>query len=402
MLPMNDIDSAAHRGSERDLDKIDRRILRVLQADGRISNLKLAETVHLSPTAVLERVKRLTREGYILGYEARLNPLKLGAGLLVFVEILLDRTVPKIAVPTRTSVAPSATAASRSALMPIDKVSSARPRGPQFAAVRAARGAARAGAWHRGRARGWPSARAAARAFGGSAATAAASAALRPAPAALAGLAADVDLQAQLQRRQAGGRCSARRWRSSGGRRCAPSRRPRPRRGSCCSAAGRSGATRWRRAQVGQRVDLGQRLLHVVLAEGRWPAAWASRTASAPKVLLTASSVTLCGCAEDVDIGAAAAQARRCAAFTSCRLLAMLPIMPASLSAGAWVLAPCAARATSPMDITQLLAFSVKNKASDLHLSAGLPPMIRVHGDVRRINVERWTTSRCTTWCTTS
>lgn len=39
------------------------------------------------------------------------------------------------------------------------------------------------------------------------------------------------------------------------------------------------------------------------------------------------------------------------------------------------------------MDISDLLAFSVKNKASDLHLSAGLPPMIRVHGDVRRINV---------------
>ena len=39
------------------------------------------------------------------------------------------------------------------------------------------------------------------------------------------------------------------------------------------------------------------------------------------------------------------------------------------------------------MDITQLLAFAVKNKASDLHLSAGLPPMIRVNGDVRRINV---------------
>jgi twitching motility protein PilT len=43
------------------------------------------------------------------------------------------------------------------------------------------------------------------------------------------------------------------------------------------------------------------------------------------------------------------------------------------------------------MDITQLLAFSVKNKASDLHLSAGLPPMIRVHGDVRRINVDPMT-----------
>lgn len=40
------------------------------------------------------------------------------------------------------------------------------------------------------------------------------------------------------------------------------------------------------------------------------------------------------------------------------------------------------------MDIAQLLAFSVKNGASDLHLSAGLPPMIRVDGDVRRINVD--------------
>ncbi len=39
------------------------------------------------------------------------------------------------------------------------------------------------------------------------------------------------------------------------------------------------------------------------------------------------------------------------------------------------------------MDIAELLAFSVKNNASDLHLSAGLPPMIRVDGDIRRINV---------------
>jgi Lrp/AsnC family leucine-responsive transcriptional regulator len=80
-------------GLGRDIDKIDRRILRVLQVDGRISNLKLAEEVHLSPAAVLERVKRLTRQGYILGYEARLDPTRLGAGLLVSVEILLDRTV---------------------------------------------------------------------------------------------------------------------------------------------------------------------------------------------------------------------------------------------------------------------------------------------------------------------
>ena len=79
-----------------DLDRIDLRILDVLQRDGRISNLKLSEAVALSPTAVLARVQRLTREGYILGYEARLNPLKLGAGMLVFVEVLLDRTSPNV------------------------------------------------------------------------------------------------------------------------------------------------------------------------------------------------------------------------------------------------------------------------------------------------------------------
>lgn len=79
-----------------DLDRIDLRILNVLQSDGRISNLKLAETVALSPTAVLARVQRLQRDGYILGYEARLNPVKLGAGMMVFVEVLLDRTTPNV------------------------------------------------------------------------------------------------------------------------------------------------------------------------------------------------------------------------------------------------------------------------------------------------------------------
>jgi len=81
---------------EDDLDRIDRRILSILQEDGRIANLKLAEAVALSPTAVLARVQRLTKGGFILGYEARLNPLKLGAGMLVFVEVLLDRTTPNV------------------------------------------------------------------------------------------------------------------------------------------------------------------------------------------------------------------------------------------------------------------------------------------------------------------
>ena len=92
------------------LDRIDLKILNCLQIDGRISNLKLAESVNLSPTAVLSRVARLTKDGYILGYEARLNPLKLGAGLMVFVEVLLDRTTPnvfdafKAAVQVRTEI----------------------------------------------------------------------------------------------------------------------------------------------------------------------------------------------------------------------------------------------------------------------------------------------------------
>ena len=76
---------------EPDLDRIDRKILPIRQEDGRIANLKLAEAVALTPTAVLARVQRLTRDGFILGYEARLNPIKLGAGMLVFVEVLLDR-----------------------------------------------------------------------------------------------------------------------------------------------------------------------------------------------------------------------------------------------------------------------------------------------------------------------
>lgn len=74
------------------LDRVDIKILDILQKDGRISNSKLAETVNLSATAVLARVQKLTKEGFITGYEARLNPEKLNANFLVFIEILLDRT----------------------------------------------------------------------------------------------------------------------------------------------------------------------------------------------------------------------------------------------------------------------------------------------------------------------
>ncbi|KAA8734988.1 AsnC family transcriptional regulator [Acinetobacter qingfengensis] len=76
------------------LDRIDIQILDILQKDGKISNIKLAEAIHLSPTAVMARVQRLTRDQYILGYYAHLNPNKLNASFLVFVDVLLDKTTP--------------------------------------------------------------------------------------------------------------------------------------------------------------------------------------------------------------------------------------------------------------------------------------------------------------------
>lgn len=78
------------------LDRTDLKILDILQADGRISNSKLAELVNLSPTAVMARVQKLTKDEFILGYEAKLNPNKLNASFLVFVEILLDKTTPHV------------------------------------------------------------------------------------------------------------------------------------------------------------------------------------------------------------------------------------------------------------------------------------------------------------------
>src|SRR3979409_326822 len=79
-----------------DIDKIDRKILSILQGNGRIANVELDEPSGLSPTSIGERLKRLQRDGFIEGYGARLNPHRLGFGLLVFVEVMLDKTPPDI------------------------------------------------------------------------------------------------------------------------------------------------------------------------------------------------------------------------------------------------------------------------------------------------------------------
>lgn len=78
------------------LDEIDRRILRVLQTDGRITNRELAERCNLSAAACHDRFRRLQERGYITGFVALLNPEKLGRALTIFVEVLLDRTTGDI------------------------------------------------------------------------------------------------------------------------------------------------------------------------------------------------------------------------------------------------------------------------------------------------------------------
>ncbi|WP_128560462.1 Lrp/AsnC ligand binding domain-containing protein [Methylobacterium crusticola] len=76
------------------LDRVDRSILRILQREGRIAAVELAERVGLSPTATGERLRRLQKDGVITGFGARLDPHRLGLALLVFVEVSLDKTTP--------------------------------------------------------------------------------------------------------------------------------------------------------------------------------------------------------------------------------------------------------------------------------------------------------------------
>jgi Lrp/AsnC family leucine-responsive transcriptional regulator len=78
------------------LDRLDRRILSILQADGRIAAVDLADQVGLSPTSAGERLKRLQKDGYIDGFGARLNPERIGLGMLIFIEVSLHRTTPDV------------------------------------------------------------------------------------------------------------------------------------------------------------------------------------------------------------------------------------------------------------------------------------------------------------------
>jgi len=78
------------------LDETDRRILRTIQGEGRITNQELANRCGLSPSACFDRLKRLREQGYITNFVAVLDPVKLDRSLLIFIEVLLDRTTPDI------------------------------------------------------------------------------------------------------------------------------------------------------------------------------------------------------------------------------------------------------------------------------------------------------------------
>ncbi|MGH1457673.1 MAG: Lrp/AsnC family transcriptional regulator [Paracoccaceae bacterium] len=72
------------------IDDIDRKILRVLGGEGRISNLELAERIGLSPSACLRRVQELERAGVIKGFRAVLDPAAMGVGFTAYVTVGLN------------------------------------------------------------------------------------------------------------------------------------------------------------------------------------------------------------------------------------------------------------------------------------------------------------------------
>lgn len=74
-----------------ELDAIDRKILAILQVNGRLSNQDIADQVNLSPSPCLRRIRRLEEEGVIRGYVALLEPRLLGLGLLAYVNVRLEK-----------------------------------------------------------------------------------------------------------------------------------------------------------------------------------------------------------------------------------------------------------------------------------------------------------------------
>jgi len=78
-----------------DLDKLDRKILKHLQIDGRLSNAELAQKVNLASATCYRRTQRLIKDGYILGFRGMINPAAVERDTLVMVGVVLDRSTPE-------------------------------------------------------------------------------------------------------------------------------------------------------------------------------------------------------------------------------------------------------------------------------------------------------------------
>jgi Lrp/AsnC family leucine-responsive transcriptional regulator len=90
--------------SKLSLNKIDLKILRALQNDGRIKYSELAAKVGLTTSPCIERIKRLERDGFIQSYTAVLSPELLNAAMVVFVQVRLDRSIKDSFAKFRKSV----------------------------------------------------------------------------------------------------------------------------------------------------------------------------------------------------------------------------------------------------------------------------------------------------------
>jgi len=88
------------------IDETSLKILKILQEKARIPNVEVARQVGMAPSAVLERIRKLEKGGYIDGYEVRLNPEKFGLSLMAFVEVAVQQTARKDTVGKKLTAIP--------------------------------------------------------------------------------------------------------------------------------------------------------------------------------------------------------------------------------------------------------------------------------------------------------
>jgi Lrp/AsnC family leucine-responsive transcriptional regulator len=85
------------------IDAVSLQILKILQEKARIPNVEVARRIGMAPSAVLERIRKLEKQGYIDGYEVRLNPQRFRRGLVGFIHLIMDPGADETGLVTRLS-----------------------------------------------------------------------------------------------------------------------------------------------------------------------------------------------------------------------------------------------------------------------------------------------------------